>query len=105
MLLSSLRGQLDLHGAEVAWQYLQSQQSRNGLRRLREESPPFKSFYARLEHIVSQGAYNPKVEELKNILKENLVPEGGAAEPGRGGAGGAGRSPGAARGRPSCSRR
>ena len=90
MLLSSLREQLDLHGAEVAWQYLQSQQSRNGLRRLREESPPFKSFYARLEHIVSQGAYNPKVEELKNILKENLVPEGGAAEPGRGGAGGGG---------------
>ena len=92
MLLSSLREQLDLHGAEVAWQYLQSQQSRNGLRRLREECQPFKSFYARLEHIVSQGAYNPKVEELKNILKENLVAERGAAEQGRGGGGGGGMS-------------
>ena len=94
MLLSSLREQLDLHGAEVAWQYLQSQQSRNGLRRLREECQPFKSFYARLEHIVSQGAYNPKVEELKNILKENLVAERGAVDPGRGGGGGTSESRG-----------
>ena len=77
ILLASLREQFDLHGAEVAWNYLlgQQQSPRNGLRRLLEESQPFKSFHARLEFLVSQGAYNPKVEELKNILRENLVSE------------------------------
>ena len=77
ILLASLREQFDLHGAEVAWNYLlgQQQNPRNGLRRLLEESQTFKSFHARLDFLVSQGAYNPKVEELKNILRENLVSE------------------------------